>query len=130
MNPLSSQLTASLITVYFIQYLKTSAWFPWLTQEKIALARVLGGIAALATTAGMHVVWVSSTHTLTVGNLTLATAAVFIWHLGGQYLLQNLVYHGMVKQPSTAPPGAALAQIAELVKQQILKPPVATPPAH
>lgn len=134
MNPLTSQITASMITVYFIQYLKDSPWFPWLTQEKIALARVLGGVAALATTAGMHVVWQSATHTLTIGNLTLWTVSVFLWHLVGQFLLQNLVYHGMVRKPSSAsaaPLSSLITQITELVKNQLQQqPPAAVPPAH
>ena len=108
MNPFGSQLTATFAIVYIVQWLKTSnsPLASWISQEKVAAAKVLSAIGAIATTAGIHVVWVSSTHSLNLGNLTPWTILLFCWHVGGQYLAQHAFYHLAVKPAAAVQPPA------------------------
>jgi len=92
-------LTASAVSVWVIQRLKHAAWFQMLTPSTATLNRLASFIAAAATATGIHVAF--SAGTLTITGLTLSgiVAAVIAWFKS--YVMNELIYQGVVKKPTS-----------------------------
>ena len=90
-------LTASAVSVWVIQRLKHATWFQMLTPSTVTLNRLASFIAAAATATGIHVAF--SAGTLTITGLTLSgiAAAVIAWFKS--YVMNELIYQGVVKKP-------------------------------
>jgi len=100
--------TLSAISVVFIQWLKKSSWFPWLSDEssKVSL-RIVSGLTAFATAAGLH--WTYNDGTLTITGLTLMAVATALWAWLKQMVFNELIFQGAVKAPGNAAVAASVA---------------------
>ncbi len=106
MDMIASQLTVSYIVVRVLELLKNAPWFPVLTQEtsnriKKAVGVIVAGSSALGITyhydpSGM----------LTISGLTVSSIVGFAWTWIQNYVAQQVLYHGVVKNgsPTSNPP--------------------------
>ena len=89
---LGSALTSSVVVVYAIEFLKSTKYFPWLSAEKTKLARLFGVVGASFSALGIHAIWSSSDHVLTITGLTAGAVAAALLSIAKQYLLQQWIY--------------------------------------
>ena len=97
-----SVFTSSALSVYLIQKLKDSKYFPWLTAETAKLNRVASALLAALGAVGLQYQWTSSTHTLVITNLTLSVIGLGIWHWLQHFTLQEVVYRATTSNSSLA----------------------------
>ena len=97
-NELLSQFTSAAVVVYVIQWLKRSAWVPWLTMETTKRNWIVGAAAAAVSACGIHVAYkpLEADGTLIVTGLSLTSAAHGIWHLANHLALNRVTYDGGV----------------------------------
>ena len=112
-NEILSQLTAAAVTVYALQALKASQWFPWMTQKTRTLNRLFSALGALVGAVGVHLAFAPSaaaapagTYTFTITGLTLGNVGLGIWHWANQFAGQQLLYDGVVSKTSAQTPQA------------------------
>lgn len=103
-------LTASAVSVWIIQQLKNWKWFKLLTPSSATLNRVASVIAAVFTATGIHVVFNSGTLTITGLTLTTILAASIAWFKS--FVMNELIYQGVVNKPTTVQVGTGTAGIA------------------
>ncbi len=101
-----SQVIYAAVTAWFIQRLKGSSWFPFITQGTENLNKFLAALFAALGTVGILVahVWEPASHTLTISiaGLTVMNVAHFVWNFLGQYVLTTGAYHLAVKPMDAA----------------------------
>ncbi len=85
--------TTSAITVAFINWLKGSKYFPWITREKNTLLRVISILAAVGASAGIGYVWNSTDHSLVISGLTLSNVGLFLWACMKQFVMNETIFH-------------------------------------
>ena len=93
----ASSLGMGIFMTYFIEWLKASPYFPWITAEKDKIVKTAHLVGAIVSAAGIHYSWNAATHTLTIPNLTGAVVALAVWKIAQQYLFQKWVYDSAVK---------------------------------
>lgn len=93
---LLSQLTSSAMVIYFLQTLKKSSWFPWLTAETKTLNRLVGFLGAGLTAVGIHFAFDVQQGQLLITGLTFSGLLHGAWHWAQQYALQQLAYDAAV----------------------------------
>lgn len=91
-NVAISQITISALTVAAINRLKAASWFPWLTAEKVKLARAMSAIVAAAAAVGISYTWNPAAHSLTIDGLTLAAIWGAAWAWVKQMTLNELIF--------------------------------------
>lgn len=91
-NVAISQITISALTVAAINRLKAASWFPWLTAEKVKLARAMSAIVAAAAAVGISYTWNPTAHSLTIDGLTLAAIWGAAWAWVKQMTLNELIF--------------------------------------
>lgn len=101
------QIMLALITAWFIEKIKKSTWFPWLTAKTEKLNQGVSAVIAALSTAGILVAagWDVSSHTFTlsVAGLTVSNIATFVWQSFGQYLLMKFAYKFGMKDEKALP---------------------------
>ncbi len=100
-NVVISQVTAAAVSVAFINWLKASSYFPWITQEKANLLRVLAVITSGIGALGIHYTWDPAAHSLTFTGLSLAAifGAAVAWVKS--FAVQELAYQATRKNNGT-----------------------------
>jgi hypothetical protein len=91
-NVVITQITTGALTVAFINWLKSSSVFPWITAERKTLLRVIAGVLAGVKAIGITYTWNPDAHTLVIGGLTLATILGGTWHWLQSFVTQELIY--------------------------------------
>lgn len=89
-NVLATQVTAGAVIAYFVNYLKGSKYFPWITEETKVVSRFISAVLAAGTAVGVHTVWSPESHTLTITGLTAVGIAGALWAFSKQYAIQHL----------------------------------------
>jgi len=107
-NIVVSHLTVAAVTVAIINWLKTSAWFPWFTAERTRLVRIVAVAASGLGAVGIHWQWNPALHSLTITDLTFATVAGGMVAWVKSFCVQELTYQATKK-----------TDVGELVKQML-----------
>jgi len=110
----ATQITLASISVAALQWLKSTRFFPWATQETARfnrfLAVITSGIAAL----GVHLSWQSGTETgtyiVTITGATIGGVAAMGWVWIKQFVMQELVYRTAT---NSAPPAMVAGGVAQ-----------------
>jgi hypothetical protein len=100
----SHQLGVSILLVHSLQFVKKSAWFPWINEHSDKINRVVAILAALASSAGfqfaMNGSWLNGgVLAITIpafGALVLAFSHVLL-HTIAQAGIQQVYYQNIVK---------------------------------
>lgn len=93
MTQLSTNVAVAAVITFFIQQLKQSRFFPWITAETVKINRVVAIILSGLATLGVHFVCSKTDHSCTVTWVDWTTVAVGLWH----WLVQFVVTHGWYK---------------------------------
>ncbi len=93
---LTAHITAGATAVYAIETLKRSQWFPWLTADTKSLNRLVNVALAAAAAFGINWNYDANTGTLMITGLTTTAAMGMLWEFLKQYVVQQLVYDGVV----------------------------------
>lgn len=95
-TPLATQVTVSAIVVAFIQWLKASKYFPWITAGTKTLNRVLSVLLSLVQAIGIHMAWnhgaVPGSYEMEVTGLTLMGVATAAWAIVKSFVMNELIY--------------------------------------
>ena len=97
---IAHQLAVSGILVWVIQLLKKSRWFTWIRCDTDTVNRVASLIGALVATVGLQFAYSGSLHTggqITIMYPNLAQMWEGVIHFIGQFVLNQALYHGIVK---------------------------------
>lgn len=96
---LTAHLTSGAVAVYAIQYVKSQSWFPWMNTDTKVLNRYVNGILAAVSVMG-----ISWSYDPSVGGTIQIPAAMVIasglWEFAKQYILQQVIYDGVVEPAS------------------------------
>jgi hypothetical protein len=102
----TTQIGAAALLSFFLQWLKSTKYFPWITAETAKLnhfATIVGsGLVAI----GLNVHFDKVAHVLTISNLSWAAVGAGAWHWFTQYALT----HGWFKATNGNPLGIAAVQ--------------------
>jgi hypothetical protein len=96
-NPAIDQVTVSAVVVMLVQWAKNSTWVPFLQKHTDALNRLVAWGAAALTALGLHLVYDSTAHTLTISGLALASILHGGWDWIKSIAVQELIYKGVFK---------------------------------
>lgn len=101
---MQAELVFSYISTWFLQWLKSQAWFPWVTAEEKNFNRIFSALLAFIGSAGIifsaqHVA--AGSWTINISGLTLANVAHVLGHAIRLYGEQKLWFKTVV-QPSAA----------------------------
>jgi uncharacterized membrane protein (DUF441 family) len=94
-----SNVTLSTMIVLFIQWLKDSKYFPWITAQTETLNKILGAFLAFIASIGVQYSYHEGVVTIT---FTVLTVLAGLWHWIQQLMMQHLVYYGIIKPPAAS----------------------------
>jgi len=92
-----SQFTSAAVIVYFLQVVKRSKFFPWLTMETARMNHLVAVALAIGTAIGIRVVFDVHTGTATITGLTVQNVLSTGWHAAQQYVMQRVTYDAVAK---------------------------------
>jgi hypothetical protein len=110
-----SHVATAGLSVAFIQWLKNSPYFPWVTAEKKRIVRAVALVTAAIGTVGIHYAWNPTARVLSFEIPTLAVLYGAVVHYVTSFVIQELTYQ-TVKQPDYA--ALIKAAIVELEKNR------------
>lgn len=87
---------------FLIQWMKNTKWFPVISADTAKLNRVLAVVASGITAFGIHHTFDASAGTLTITGLTLAGIYHGGWQWLRSYMVQEITYQKLVKEPAPA----------------------------
>lgn len=106
-------LGAGVVVAIMLQALKNASWFPWLSRNTATLNFWVGIVAAVASTAGVHVAYdASAGGTITLPGVNAIVQAVVQW------ATQQAAYKGLVV------PAETLGEIRTMLERYATPPPV------
>jgi hypothetical protein len=126
-NIVLSTFTSSAVSVAFINWMKASKYFPWITKEKTTLLRILSIVAASASGVGINYLWNPVDHSIVVSGLTLANGGALLWALLRHFAMNETIFQATKPQRSQAQVAAAEAVAKNMKADTSSKPPA--PPA-
>ena len=94
-DTLQNILTLNVVSVWLIEMLKRSKYFPWATAETKEVNKALSAVLAALSSAGITVLAVSQgagSYTIQISGLTMAVIPHFLWHVMGNYAVQKCIY--------------------------------------
>jgi len=107
---LFTHVTAAAVFVMVLQTLKKAEWFPWIQETgQTWLKRATSIAYAVGAHTGITAVWNPSSHgagwhtltfTIPSGMVILTT----LWHMTGQYSLQEMIYQATGNRPAAQNP--------------------------
>lgn len=101
-------------SVAFINWLKASPYFPWITQEKANLLRILAVLTSGIGALGIHYTWDPVAHSVTFTGLSFAAIFVAVIAWAKSFFIQEVTYQATRKDNGTA---ALLKQVLEAIKK-------------
>jgi hypothetical protein len=115
-NAVATQVTVSGIVVAAIQWLKSSKLFPWITAETATLNRIIGVVAAVATSVGVHITWnhgnLPGSYMVGVTGLTLMGILTGAFDVLKSLVFQEIIYRSTKTVPAV-PVSSATGKPAE-----------------
>lgn len=108
-----THVTAAAVSVAAINWLKNSSAFPWITQEKTRLLRVVALITAAIGAIGIHYTWDATSRVLSFDVPTLASTFGIAVAYVKSFAMQELTYQA-TKRPALAELANAVLAIAKL----------------
>lgn len=90
---LGAKATTALVIVYFINWLKHSKWFPFITRETTRLNHLLAVALTGAGAIGIHATFSHDTHTLVISGLSLASILPAAANWCQQYVMTKVGYN-------------------------------------
>lgn len=120
MHDVVSQLTAGMVMSFFLQEIKKSRFFPWLTMETAKLNRIAAGVLAALTALGIHFAYthVGTTWTFTFSNVSLPVILHGLWDWLSSFAFQQGWYKAIVADRNIDIPKLA-QQVAQVVMQNL-----------
>lgn len=104
-SPLGTQITISTLVVYLLEWLKTKKWAPFVQKNAATMNKITAGVVAFIAALGVSYTWDATNHQLVIANVpTLAGFVTVLWIWVKQWVMQELVYKGIVQQPSAPVP--------------------------
>lgn len=82
----------------FIQFLKWTRWFPWLSAQTETANRVFAMVMALLVAVGIHFKFDPEAGTLLIDGLTYAGITTGIQEYLKQWMLQEVAYQKLIKE--------------------------------
>jgi hypothetical protein len=98
MNELASQVTASGLVVWALQWLKNTNKFPWVNENTAALNRILAALLAAASAVGITYTYEPTAGVLAFTGLTAPAVLAFVWKVLTSVVLQEVIYRSTVKK--------------------------------
>lgn len=118
-NPFMTQVTVSAIVVWLFKKLKETTWFPFLSESTARWAQTAWGVvAAFLSAAGIHFTYDGTAGTLLVTGLLQAGIVTALWEAAQQFVMQQLIYHGVVQPNAPSPSAVVDAAIKEVKANQ------------
>ncbi len=108
----STEATFALALIVFIQWLKKTPYFPWLSQQSAKANRLAAIVGSGLSSFGIHFNWSASNHSLLITGLSLTVVLPALYHWGIQFLYTHAGYKGV----SAVQDGLTLLQ--ELIQVQ------------
>jgi hypothetical protein len=99
---LADQITAAGLNAWLIQRLKNWPQLTWVSENSTKINRLISVGLALATTVGIHWAWKGSISAGGIFTLNLPpnfpqVIMSLLWRTGGSFVMQELVYQGVIK---------------------------------
>jgi len=114
-NVVVSTVTAAAVSVAVINWLKASPYFPWITQEKANLMRVLAVLSSGIGAIGIHYVWDPAAHSVLFTGLSLGGIFTGLIAWVKSFAVQELAYQATRKNNGSA---ALLKQVLDAVAKK------------
>jgi hypothetical protein len=126
-NVLSTQVAAAAATVWIMQKLKSSPWFPLLQHGQKTASRAASIIVAFFVSIGIGYTWnrnVDGSHVLILAIPTTGVLALGAWHWFQQFTFHELIYQTTVNKLSitTSTHGEATAAARVTPEGQVVIP--------
>ena len=99
-DPVMSTITAGGMAVAVIQWLKETKWLPFINEHSAGINRLVAAIAACISAIGLHWAFDASEGVLTITGLHWANIGHSAWDVFKSYVLQWLMYKGVIKGSS------------------------------
>lgn len=107
-SPLATQITVSTLIVYLLEWLKTKKWAPFVQKNAATMNKITAGVVAFIAALGVTYTWDATNHQLIIANVpTLAGFITVCWTWIKQWVFQELIYKGVVQQPTVSAPAPA-----------------------
>lgn len=119
---LADQITAAGLTAWFIQKVKCWPQFRWVNEHSDQVNRLVSLTMALITTVGIHWAWEGSAEKGGILTLRLPPAQEFLslaWRTGGSFIMQELVYRGVIKHEPGQSAVDTVARELEVHKDEV-----------
>lgn len=97
-----NQITSSAVVILLLNKLKSSSWFPSITQKSDQINRVLAVLLAGLGAIGVHTSFDHAAGILTITGLTTTGILTGLWHWVTSYATQELAYQATKKAGSDA----------------------------
>lgn len=128
-NVLSTQVTAAAMTVWVIQKLKDSSWFPYLQHGQKVVTRTASAVVSAFVSIGIGYTWnknADGSHVLILAIPTLPILALGAWHWAQQFVYNEIIYQSTVNKLSvTTTPNGKVSEPLVTSAGQVVVPPKA-----
>ena len=103
-NIVITHITTGAVAVAFLNWLKSTRFFPWLTDETVKLNRLAAIALAAVRAVGINYTWNPADHSVLITGLTLAAICGGAWHWLQSYVVQQMIYRASqnIKNNATA----------------------------
>lgn len=103
MDSAISQLTLSAVVVWLLEWLKGAGWFPLVSgASSERMKRLFGASVAALAAVGITYQYDPTAGVLVISGLTLSSVGHFAWVWLQNFVSQQLIYHGIVKNGRTS----------------------------
>ena len=111
-----SQVVVAWLVTQAVQWLKRASGLPWISAKTDTLNKIVGIVLAFFASLGIMFQFDPQAGTLLVTGLTASTILAGIWTWVQQVVLQQIIYHGAVKETPVEARATAKAIAAEVEK--------------
>jgi hypothetical protein len=102
-NELTAHLTTGAVIVYAIEWLKRWPVFRWLHADSTVLNRVVSACLAGVAAVGINWNFDATAGTLVITGLTWHAVALTGWEWLKQYVVQQVLYDGVIQKAGNRP---------------------------
>jgi hypothetical protein len=126
-NVLSTQVAAAAATVWIMQKLKSSSWFPLLQHGQKAASRAASLLVAFFVSIGIGYTWnrnADGSHVLILAIPTTAALIIGAWHWFQQFTFHEIIYQATINKLSvtTSAEGGATSPARVTAEGQVVIP--------
>lgn len=98
---LTAHITSGAVIVYVIEWLKANPRFSWLRAEQKTLQRVVSAVLAAVAAVGINWTYDATHGTLVITGLTSTAILLTGWEWLKQFVVQQLIFDGVVAKEGT-----------------------------